>query len=254
MSYRHVWGYDSNRLPNDIDEYEHRSVSTSERGIELQEMHSNELGPKNNSRTGLRHRFRPYRPINRTNAYSFGNSEVEETPLLENATSSASTAIELGTEAAAIDGITTGIGTYGAGITAGAIGTGLAIGGVAIGAQALYKRTQKKGLVLPGSDFIGPGNTVPIGAAKSPADQVAKVHDVEYSNIIANNSLSKEEHFKAVQDADRKAIQDFANVPGLHARIGEYGLKAKASVENTLKRPLYPQCKYLYTNNVFVYL
>lgn len=139
--------------------------------------------------------------------------------------------------------ITSGVSTLSAGekiaTGAGAVTAGVALGAGAYGISKLLERTEKKGAVLPYSDFIGPGNPIPIGAAKSPQDQVAKKHDLEYEEI--SHKRQKTDDFnKAVKEADIKAINEFDAINHWQAKIGATGLRIKQTVEGAIGHPLYP--------------
>lgn len=133
----------------------------------------------------------------------------------------------IATGATLIGGSTSVLGTGGS-IATGVL-AGTAVAGAGVVAKKLYDRTQEKGLTLPGSEFIGPGNPIPIGAAKNPTEQIAKDHDVAYS--IA-------QHVDDIKEADRKAIVEFGNEykksGDTYAKIGELGISAKENIENII--------------------
>lgn len=104
-----------------------------------------------------------------------------------------------------------------------------------------------KGLTLPGSDHIGPGNDIIMGAARSGADQVAKDHDIAYHNIIEfarQNALSSDEFRNMISSADQTAIDQFnkeiSETKTWQAYVGKYGLKIKKAFEDNVKH-VYPQ-------------
>ena len=133
---------------------------------------------------------------------------------------------------------------------AGAAGT--IIGGVLGG--ILHKRTQEKGLVLPDSEYIGPGNEIPISAAKDEAEQIAKDHDAGYRDL----TYTPEEFGRKVALLDRAAIDAFRRVTrqgvAWKARIGQIGLTIKRKVEEALGEPLYPFKKSKYFYIILTYL
>ena len=146
-------------------------------------------------------------------------------------------------------GTVTGAATDGllaiAGTTAGAA----VVAGVGIGIDKLIHRTKEKGLVLPHSEYIGPGNPIPISAARNKPDQIAKDHDVGYTNLIkeARRGTLTEDEFKIkLHRLDSKAIQDFEDEVkasgSWNAWIGAKGLKLKQTFEN-MYRPVYPKYK-----------
>lgn len=162
----------------------------------------------------------------------------EETPLLDN-----------------VGGIATAGGSaIGGGlITPGVAAAGIGLAGAGVLAGGLYgiiKRGQEgEGYVLPDSEYIGPGNPVPVSAAKNSADQVAKEHDIKYGEISQDKTLTEEQFNQEVINADTDAISNFQksyNEDGhINAKIGEYGLRTKQLVEQIIGRPLYPKSKYL---------
>ncbi|GFR06397.1 capsid protein VP1 [Trichonephila clavata] len=104
--------------------------------------------------------------------------------------------------------------------TPGVLATGTLIGtGLGIGIKKLVDRVSEKGAVLPGSEYIGPGNPMPIGAAKNKADQIAKSHDDDYDKASKWRPSSKMPRFsdrmihnkfeELVRTADDKAIKLF---------------------------------------------
>lgn len=121
----------------------------------------------------------------------------------------------------------------GAVLTVGSIAVGAGIGAAAAAATGLVSRTRQKGLVLPDSEYIGPGNPIPIGAAKNPTEQVARDHDLAYKEISSKPFSSRAEHHEAVFEADKKAIQDFEKQGTFYGKIGALGLKTKVAVESS---------------------
>nr|WQF02874.1 MAG: structural protein [Bee densovirus 7] len=155
-------------------------------------------------------------------------------------------------------GIGETLGTLGgAGFTAGEIATGAGaiLGGSALayGAGKLTERISEKGAVLPGSEFIGPGNPINIGAAKDAAEQAAKEHDINYGNLIEYSKkvpLSQQEFTNLVHTYDRHAIDafeaDWKNTGNWKAFVGKYGLKLKVAAEDTWGGAIYPRQGKLY--------
>lgn len=124
-----------------------------------------------------------------------------------------------------------------------------AIAGIGVGIDKLVHRTKEKGLVLPGSEYIGPGNPIPISATRNKADQIAKDHDVGYTKLIEEARQGKltEDEFKIkLHKLDTKAIEDFEQEVkesgSWNAWIGAKGLKLKKTFENMYK-PVYPKYK-----------
>ena len=63
--------------------------------------------------------------------------------------------------------------------------------------------------MLPNSEFIGPGNPIHIGAAKNSAEQAAKEHDVNYTNLIEyakQHEISQKDFTERVHQFDQSAI------------------------------------------------
>lgn len=147
-----------------------------------------------------------------------------------------------GAETASTTGLTSGV-TSGAAGTANlgtSLATGAAVGGgaVILGGviSSVIERTRKHGYTLPNSEFIGPGNPIPIGAAKDEAEQTAKDHDAGYRDIDPNKDFHQQ-----VKALDEHAIEEFGESPRLKAQIGKLGLQAKRKLEDALGYPLYPR-------------
>lgn len=138
----------------------------------------------------------------------------------------------------------------------GAAGVGLlGLGGIAAIATSKSNNNEpKQGYVLPGTDYVGPGNDIHIGPARSGTDQVAKEHDIAYDKLIhkAQNGLLTEEEFKKqLYEIDNTAIQEFSKQEDWQSFIGKWGLKFKTSVEQTINKPIYPSCKLSFINKRF---
>lgn len=161
------------------------------------------------------------------------------------------TAVDLGLETTPLlEGAAGGAATLGAGeiatttsTAATAAGTLLLGGGAAIVggiATKIFENGRSgKGYVLPNSEYIGPGNPIPIGAARNSADQAAKVHDAGYRDIDPD-----QDHHEQVKKLDEEAISAFDKAyekdGNINAKIGSVGLGVKRKVEDTLGFPLYP--------------
>lgn len=153
-------------------------------------------------------------------------------------------------------GIGTSLGTTAVGTTAVLGGTALAVGG-----KALYDRISEKGAVLPNSEFIGPGNPIHIGAAKNSAEQAAKDHDVNYTNLIEyakQHEISQKDFTERVHQFDQSAIDEFERdwkeTGNWHSFVGKYGLKAKQAVEKLYGEAIYPRNpgKYILNNTLYL--
>lgn len=98
------------------------------------------------------------------------------------------------------------------------------------------------------------GNPIPIGAAKNKADQIAKDHDIGYSQLIEDSKqgkYTKEEFHQRLSSLDEKAIQEFKqeykDSGSWNAYIGKKGLQIKKATEN-ITGPLYPKQQTTFTN------
>lgn len=240
--------------------------------IPLSELSEFSLQTNNLPNRNLRNRFmrwrqwtrrHPYQPILDEEAQREINADEWETEINQDEYENINedTTIEIAEDAPLLGnttGIATGIGVGigGSSISAGTAAAGIGLAGAGVlagGLYGIYKRGQEgEGYVLPNSEYIGPGNPVPVGAAKNSADQVAKDHDVEYGHISNNKKLTNQEFKQKVIDADNTAIEGFQksyNEDGhLNAKIGEVGLRIKQNVEHILGAPLYPQSKCHFIN------
>lgn len=159
----------------------------------------------------------------------------------------------------AAGGATLGAGSIAAetaGTAATAVGTALLGGGAAVIGGTVGKVLENawsgKGAVLPGSEYIGPGNPIHIGPARNPADQVAREHDLGYDDLVKNPFKKRKTFHEQVQDLDNTAIKDFdkayEETGNINAKIGSIGLGIKRKVEDTLGYPLYPKQPSKYCN------
>lgn len=124
--------------------------------------------------------------------------------------------------------------------------------------EIVQNHSHHGGITLPHSEFIGPGNIVPVSAAKTPEDQVAKEHDLEYKKIQESKSHDHQEHLSRVFRADLSAIEKFIRVfyetGSLNSLLGAGGLFAKHQVEKHIAGDvLYPKCKYKNSGSYIVY-
>ena len=167
----------------------------------------------------------------------------------------AETVIDIGESTSLLEGAAGTAATLGTGIAEGTstvgtvVGTTLSGGGAAIVGGTISKildNAQKgKGYVLPNSEFIGPGNPIPIGAARNSADQTAKIHDAGYRDLLENPPKKQKTFHETVQKLDNEAIEEFKKSyqedGHINAKVGQLGLQAKRKVEDTLGFPLYPK-------------
>ena len=203
--------------------------------------------PFPNHDSKLRNRFKQWRnrfnPIRRPQYERIPESEPEiqetsfNTPEETRIQVEPETALELGETipllattsggSALFGGSASAIGTTGS-VATGVLG-GTLLGAGAYGIKKLTDRTSEKGLVLPNSEFIGPGNPIHIGAAKNPAEQIAKDHDLAYTNAKTHSD---------VQSADREAYYKFRDEyhksGDYYAKIGQLGLQAKYGIEKVI--------------------
>lgn len=211
----------------------YQRVPDSEPEIELEEVRSDPVEPEiqetefHNPVEDTRIDIEPFDGI------------AESTPLLGGAAASApvfgGAASVVGTGGSLATGILAGS----AGVVAGVVG------------KQLLDRTSEKGAVLPGSEYIGPGNPIPISAAKDAGDQAAKEHDVNYGNLIEyarNNPISQKEFTERVHQFDQSAIDEFERdwqtTGNWRSFVGKYGLKVKQAAEQLYGQSIYPSCKY----------
>lgn len=127
---------------------------------------------------------------------------------------------------------------------AGAIATGLALGA---GSSALVDRIKAKGAVLPGTDYVGPGNPINIDAPRSAVDVIAKEHDIGYADFqqrAESGEISEQEFVEGIDFLDNSAIKQFADrfhsSGEWQAFLGRWGLWLKNRIERVVG-PIYPQ-------------
>lgn len=152
-----------------------------------------------------------------------------------------------------VSGLATGIATAALGVGSAIVGGGVA--------AILNKARQGKGYTLPNSEFIGPGNPIPIGAARNSADQAAKKHDAGYRDLEDEPPAKRTKTFhEAVADLDNEAIADFEESykkdGSINAKLGATGLGIKRKVEDALGFPLYPKkpSKCIFIETVFIFV
>lgn len=139
------------------------------------------------------------------------------------------------------------LGTTGAsaGLSGSEIAAGLTVTGGALGlgaiTSAVVDRIKNKGAVLPGTDYVGPGNEIKIDAPRSGADAVAKDHDIAYDTLtrqLRSGRLKVDDFVKNIQRSDDKAIKEFAEwydaTGDWDAFVGKYGLGLKRWIEGVV--------------------
>lgn len=160
----------------------------------------------------------------------------ESTPLLSETGASVSTFGAASNVGSTLAGLAT---------TAGAAGLGAATVGI-------VNRIKEKGAVLPGTDYVGPGNPIYEGPAKDATDQTARDHDLAYTEIIKTaikQKWSLLQYNTAIQEADALAQTSFwRNYEGegkWQAFVGALGLKVKEIIERKLG-VIYPSFPGIY--------
>ena len=63
---------------------------------------------------------------------------------------------------------------------------------------------QGKGIVLPGSKYIGPGNAMNKGKPTSKADALAYQHDIDYDNYLRSGKVKAKNVYTGYSDADER--------------------------------------------------
>ena len=152
----------------------------------------------------------------------------ESMPLLEGARNSGLSSVLSG-------GVVSGLGAAGAATALG------------VGTTALVNRIKNKGAVLPGTDYVGPGNDIKIDAPRSGSDVVAKEHDVGYADLQHRaelGQLSEQEFVEGIDYLDNTAIQKFADnfksSGEWQSFLGRWGLWLKNRIER-VTGPIYPK-------------
>jgi hypothetical protein len=69
-------------------------------------------------------------------------------------------------------------------------------------AKVVTDAARGKGIVLPGSKYIGPGNSMKKGTPKTKADADAYQHDIDYDNYIKSGKVSANKVYTRYSDAD----------------------------------------------------
>lgn len=127
-------------------------------------------------------------------------------------------------------------------------GAASVVAGAGLGAllSTVGNRYKDKGAVLPGTDYVGPGNKINIDAPRHASDVIAKGHDIGYEDIIQRaraGQLSEEEFARNIEQLDTEAIEKFAEnfrTSGeWQSFVGRWGLYLKNRIEQ-VTGPLYP--------------
>jgi len=99
--------------------------------------------------------------------------------------------------------------------------------------EAHKQSLQSRGIVLPGSNYIGPGNSLDNGAPQSITDHIAKLHDIAYSK--ANNEGDiKAADKEFITDTNTVIAEGFDKDPISfgQAVVANVGIRAKAGIES----------------------
>lgn len=118
--------------------------------------------------------------------------------------------------------------------------------GVAAGGAIVNTTWKEKGLTLPGSEYVGPGNPINIDAPKHTADVIAKEHDVGYQTLIDKHRkepITHKQFREEVRKLDQKAYEqfseDFKQSGSWHSYFGDKGLRIKSAFEDRFGQ-IYP--------------
>ncbi len=94
--------------------------------------------------------------------------------------------------------------------------------------------TEKTGITLPLTKYVGPGNSLNLGTPNSHADEVAQRHDLQYAYATHeyNEGRFTEKQFKDyVQYADLLSVQQFNEGQDFGDTLGKFGIAAKQAFE-----------------------
>ena len=109
-----------------------------------------------------------------------------------------------------------------------------AVAGVAAGGAIVGATWKEKGAVLPGTEYVGPGNPINIDAPRHGFDAVAKDHDIGYKNLLekyrtvgGTDTQFKKEVSALDSEAARAFWQDYNTYGNWQSFVGHYGLRIK---------------------------
>jgi hypothetical protein len=74
-------------------------------------------------------------------------------------------------------------------------------------AKMAAQKATGKGLVLPGSKYIGPGNKMNKGKPTSKADADAYQHDIDYDNYLKQGKVKSSTVYTGYSDADERLLK-----------------------------------------------
>lgn len=128
-------------------------------------------------------------------------------------------------------------------------GTKVAKAAVKLGSEALnplnYAKMASsalrgKGLVVPGTKYLGPGNPLQSGAPTSSTDRLARIHDHEYNDYLSSG-ISKKRLYLGFSEADQRLMDaaDKTTTQGLaaYSGMGAKKILSKITRQKTIKDP-----------------
>lgn len=120
----------------------------------------------------------------------------------------------------------------------GGIGAIAAAGALGYGTSKVVESIKEHGAVLPGTEYVGPGNPIREGPARHPTDQIARDHDIGYRDTLAE---AKAKHWTEqklareigkLDDTARNAFwNEYSTQGSWQSLVGSLGLKIKQGVE-----------------------
>ena len=91
--------------------------------------------------------------------------------------------------------------------------------------KMLVKAAKGKGLTLPGSNYIGPGNPLHSGKPKSKADAAARLHDIDYDRLLKKGVKPSKLYFGFSKADERLMKRSDITTPDGLATYGGMALK-----------------------------
>lgn len=111
--------------------------------------------------------------------------------------------------------------------------------------RMLNRARKGKGLVLPGSKYIGPGNPINSGKPVNKDDALARQHDIDYDNYLKKGVKSKDLYL-GYSDADKRLLrkadattpEGFATTVGMGAKklLNKTGLTKRIRDKDVYKK------------------
>lgn len=140
-----------------------------------------------------------------------------------------------------LSGTSAGATATSGGTTAAGIATGGILGAVGLG-YGVHKATEsikEHGAVLPGTEYVGPGNPIREGPARHATDQAAREHDLGYTNVLKKaqkNHWTDDKFRREINKLDEITKNQFwsvyKNEGAWQALVGALGLRIKQAVES----------------------